>query len=166
MENNLKCPKCNSENLSANKKGFSVKNAVVGAIATGGIGIVAGTIGSNKIMITCLNCGIKYKATDYVSEKNKYDKQKEIRKSINRDLAKGELDSTPLLILTIILSIIGLVISIKLFSKDWNFFGIIFSIATLLVFGFFIFGIIDTYHTKKQKKQNENEVQERNVFNE
>lgn len=165
MENNLKCPKCNSENLSADKRGFSGKNAVVGAVLTGGIGLLAGTIGSKNIIINCLNCGLKYKAKDYLATKIKYVKQKRLRAEINRDLAKGEPDGTPLLIVFIVF-IIGLIISIKLFSIDWNFLGIIFSIATLLVFVFFIFYIIDTYHTKKQKKQNGNEVQERNVFNE
>ena len=139
MENNLNCPKCNSENLSVDKKGFSGKKAVVGAIVTGGIGILAGTIGSNKIMITCLNCGLKYKAKDYLAEKKKYDKQKELQKKI----AKGEVSSVPLFFITLILSIVGLIISIKLFSNGWNFFGTIFSIATLLVFALFIFTMFE-----------------------
>ena len=57
MEQQIKCPKCGSTQLSANKKGFSGKQAVAGAILTGGIGLLAGTIGSNKIKITCLSCG-------------------------------------------------------------------------------------------------------------
>lgn len=146
MENNLKCPKCSSGNLSADKKGFSGKKAVLGAIATGGIGLLAGTIGSNKMMVTCLNCGITYKATDYVVEKNKYDKQKEF----NKKLAKGEVSNLPLIFTTLILSIVGLIISIKLFSNDWNFFGTIFSIATLLLFALFVFTVVE--ESKKQKK--------------
>jgi len=149
MENNLKCPKCNSENLSADKKGFSGKKAVVGAIVTGGIGLLAGTIGSNKIMITCLNCGLKYKAKDYLAEKNKYDKQKKFNKEFNEKLAKGEVSDFPLTIVCLILSMIGLWISIKLFSNGWNFFGTIFSIATLLVFALFVFGFVqDNKKTK------------------
>lgn len=54
---NIKCPKCGSEQITANKKGFSGKNAVAGALVTGGIGLLAGTIGSNKVKITCLKCG-------------------------------------------------------------------------------------------------------------
>lgn len=55
------CPKCNSTSLTTNKKGFSGKNAVAGAVLTGGIGLLAGTIGSNKVLITCLNCGKQFK---------------------------------------------------------------------------------------------------------
>jgi DNA-directed RNA polymerase subunit RPC12/RpoP len=61
MEDQIKCPKCSSSQLSANKKGFSGKKAVAGAVLTGGIGLLAGTIGSNKILITCLNCGNQFK---------------------------------------------------------------------------------------------------------
>lgn len=56
----LLCPNCKSENLAANKKGFSGKKAFAGALFFGGIGILAGTIGSNKIIITCLNCGNEF----------------------------------------------------------------------------------------------------------
>ncbi|MBS7566166.1 hypothetical protein KHS38_17285 [Mucilaginibacter sp. Bleaf8] len=57
----IHCPKCGSTQLSANKKGFSGKKAVAGVLVTGGIGLFAGTIGSNKIIITCLNCGKDFK---------------------------------------------------------------------------------------------------------
>ncbi len=60
MEKEVKCPKCGSTQLSANKKGFSGKKAVAGGILTGGIGLLAGTIGSNKIIITCLSCGNQF----------------------------------------------------------------------------------------------------------
>lgn len=53
----IKCPKCGSTQLYVGKKGFSGKKAVAGALLTGGIGVLAGTIGSNKIKLTCLACG-------------------------------------------------------------------------------------------------------------
>ena len=56
----IKCPKCGSTQLSANQKGFSGKQAIAGAVLTGGIGILAGTIGSKKINITCLSCGKQF----------------------------------------------------------------------------------------------------------
>jgi hypothetical protein len=59
--NQVQCPKCNSTQIVANKKGFSGKKAVAGALLTGGVGILAGTIGSNNIIITCLNCGHQFK---------------------------------------------------------------------------------------------------------
>ncbi len=57
----IHCPKCGSTQITANKKGFSGRKAVAGAVLTGGIGILAGTIGSKKIIITCLNCGKQFK---------------------------------------------------------------------------------------------------------
>ena len=57
----IRCPKCNSNQLTADKKGFSGKNAVAGAVLTGGIGLLAGTLGSNKVKITCLVCGKEFK---------------------------------------------------------------------------------------------------------
>jgi len=53
----IKCPSCKSEQVSAQKKGFSGRKAVAGAVLTGGIGILAGTIGSNKMRVYCLKCG-------------------------------------------------------------------------------------------------------------
>jgi len=58
--NNIKCPKCSSTQLYFDKKGFSGKKAVVGAVLTGGIGLLAGTLGSNKVMASCLACGNKF----------------------------------------------------------------------------------------------------------
>lgn len=60
----IRCPKCNSNQLYAGKKGFSGKKAAAGAIITGGVGLLAGTIGSNKIKITCLNCGYVFHPGD------------------------------------------------------------------------------------------------------
>lgn len=60
MTEELQCEKCGSTQLSADKKGFSGKQAVAGAVLTGGIGVLAGTIGSNKIKITCLSCGHQF----------------------------------------------------------------------------------------------------------
>ena len=57
MDDQVKCPKCGSTQISADKKGFSGTKAVAGAALTGGIGLLAGTIGSNKVKITCLKCG-------------------------------------------------------------------------------------------------------------
>lgn len=61
------CPKCGSTSLSANKKGFGVGKALLGASATmaiaplGPLGAVAGNIGAKKVIITCLNCGHRWK---------------------------------------------------------------------------------------------------------
>lgn len=62
QEEYLCCPKCGSRELHAEHKGFSGGKALAGAILTGGIGLLAGTIGSRDTQITCLKCGNKFKA--------------------------------------------------------------------------------------------------------
>lgn len=61
-EEYLCCPKCGSRELHAEHKGFSGGKALAGALITGGIGLLAGTIGSRDTQITCLKCGNKFKA--------------------------------------------------------------------------------------------------------
>ena len=56
-DNMAKCPKCGSTSLSGNKKGFGVGKALVGLAITGGVGLLAGGIGANKVIVTCMNCG-------------------------------------------------------------------------------------------------------------
>lgn len=55
------CPRCGSTSLSVNKKGFGGGKATVGMIGFGLGGAVAGTYGMNKLKITCMNCGYRYK---------------------------------------------------------------------------------------------------------
>ena len=57
----LYCPKCGSDKLTANEKGFSAGKAIVGGVLTGGIGLIAGFHGKGKVNITCLSCGTKFK---------------------------------------------------------------------------------------------------------
>lgn len=55
------CPKCGSTSLSANKKGFGIGKAVVGAsLLWNPIGLVAGNLGAKKVRVTCLNCGKQF----------------------------------------------------------------------------------------------------------
>lgn len=54
------CPKCKSTQITANKKGFGIGKAVAGAALTGGVGLLAGFIGSGKVKVTCLNCGFEF----------------------------------------------------------------------------------------------------------
>lgn len=61
------CPKCGSTSLSANKKGYSFVKGGIGATvgaATGVgaiIGLGLGNTGSGKVVVTCLNCGHRWK---------------------------------------------------------------------------------------------------------
>jgi len=59
-EEPIRCPKCQSTQLTANQKGFGVGNAVAGVVLAGGIGLLGGFVGSKKIIITCLKCGHRW----------------------------------------------------------------------------------------------------------
>ena len=59
--NSVKCPKCGSTQITANKKGFSLGKAAVGSAVVLPLGAVTGMIGKNKIYITCLKCGHSWK---------------------------------------------------------------------------------------------------------
>lgn len=56
------CPRCHSTSLSSHKKGFGFGKAAVGVLLTGGIGLVAGGLGSGKVKVTCLKCGHQFMA--------------------------------------------------------------------------------------------------------
>lgn len=58
----VKCPRCQSSAISADKKWFGIGKAVVGAAVAGPIGLVAGNMGAKKVRITCLNCGYQWYA--------------------------------------------------------------------------------------------------------
>ena len=70
-EEYLCCPKCHSRELHTEQKGFSGGKALAGAVVAGGIGLLAGTIGSKDVQITCLKCGNRFKAGDsYIDKKS------------------------------------------------------------------------------------------------
>lgn len=68
----LKCPKCNSTQLTADKRGFNSGKAVAGAVLTGGVGLLAGLHGKDRLVVYCMSCGSKWKPEDYDKEKEKY----------------------------------------------------------------------------------------------
>lgn len=59
----IKCSKCGSSQITANKKGFSTGRAIAGGLLTGNIWLAAaaGGVGMNEIEITCLSCGHTWK---------------------------------------------------------------------------------------------------------
>lgn len=75
----LKCPKCGSDQLQAGNRGFNAGKAIGGALLTGGIGILAGMHGSKKVVVSCMNCGNKWKPADVMK------KQEQKAKSIAAD---------------------------------------------------------------------------------
>ena len=57
MEDEIKCPRCGSKQLTGNKRGFGLGIALVGGVLLGGVGLLGGFLGSGKVKITCLKCG-------------------------------------------------------------------------------------------------------------
>ena len=53
----VRCPKCRSEQVTGGKKGFGLGKAAAGGIALGPVGLLAGLVGSQKVKVSCLNCG-------------------------------------------------------------------------------------------------------------
>jgi hypothetical protein len=53
----IRCPKCRSTQVTANKEGFGLGKAAVGGILLGPVGLLGGLVGGSHIKITCLRCG-------------------------------------------------------------------------------------------------------------
>lgn len=76
----IKCPRCNSTNVIAGKKGFGYGKAAVGGLLVGPIGLLAGGIGSKKTRMGCLLCAHKW---DHAGEIKKEKNKQEIVKNMN-----------------------------------------------------------------------------------
>ena len=56
------CPKCHSVSVTAEKKGFGFGKGALGLMLVGPkTGLVAGAMGSKKMVCTCLKCGYQWK---------------------------------------------------------------------------------------------------------
>lgn len=87
------CPKCFSTHVHSEQQGFSGGKALVGAITVGAVGLLAGTIGSKKVQLTCLKCGCKFLAGEAFIATHK--KKDEIIKGYQKVmLDKGELKAS------------------------------------------------------------------------
>ena len=51
------CPKCGSEQVAADNKGFGLGKAAAGLVLLGPLGLFGGLVGSKKIVVSCLACG-------------------------------------------------------------------------------------------------------------
>lgn len=54
------CPKCHSTKVYVDKKGYSLKKGIIGTIAIGPIGLIAGKHKSNNLKCTCIKCGYSW----------------------------------------------------------------------------------------------------------
>jgi len=60
-ETEIRCPVCGSAQITSTKKGFSLGKAAAGGLLLGGVGLLGGLVGSNKVMLNCLSCGHQFK---------------------------------------------------------------------------------------------------------
>lgn len=87
----LVCPKCNSQHITtvAQSQGFSKVKGISGMLLFGGIGLLAGLPGKDKIKISCSECGYLFDAGTAVkipiSEKAKTEMESKIMDIIRRD---------------------------------------------------------------------------------
>lgn len=58
----VRCPKCGSTQITADKKGFGLGKAVIGTALIGVPGLLSGFAGSRKVQVTCLQCGKSWTA--------------------------------------------------------------------------------------------------------
>lgn len=137
----IRCPSCGSNQVTANKRGFSAGKAIVGGLATGGIGLLAGFHGSRKVEITCLNCGHVFRAGDVAAQKAQ-DALKEWKAGLSpkqkQDMVKDQLKLAGGMLLFIA--------SVFLMVKHWAFIAIV--IAVML-----IAAIADKSRMRAQKEQ-------------
>ena len=121
--NQLYCPFCGSSHLTVNKKGFGAGKALTCAVLTGGIGLLAGFIGSGNVKITCLQCGRQWEPgelkTDPLSE---YDKRGyySLQRAKEEQRRKEEEPMTTGTKILLWFSAIMFVVFLWLMSKLWK----------------------------------------------
>ena len=148
MENEIHCPKCGSTQITANKKGFSGKKAVVGALLTGGtLGLLAGTLGSKQMIITCLNCGNEFKPG---IQKVIQPKVKPTQKPVTK---KQLIAMRRFTIISLVISVIVTIITASIGGFSDSIIPLLFSIV------FFIVTYTATQGLKKLKQDGEMEKQ-------
>lgn len=70
-EKKVTCPKCGSDQITAQKRGFNNTKAVVGGVVTGGVGLLAGLHGKDNIIVYCLGCGHSWNPKEEFKKKEK-----------------------------------------------------------------------------------------------
>ena len=90
-DNEIRCPQCGSHSLTAGNKGFGVGKAAIGGLLLGPVGLLAGGIGSNKVKITCLNCGHTFTPEEWQAYKQ--DEERRKRKQIAFENEKKEKEA-------------------------------------------------------------------------
>lgn len=90
MSDSVRCPMCNSDQITAQKRGFSGGKAAVGAVLTGGVGALAGFHGSDKLDIYCLSCGHKWDPAERTHQAKRKAQQAQMKR-LNRGLKEDRI---------------------------------------------------------------------------
>ena len=76
--NGTRCPVCNSNQVTATKKGLSFKKAALGGLLAGPLGLALGALhGSGEIELVCLKCYHRWKPGDEEGESEDWEKDEE-----------------------------------------------------------------------------------------
>jgi hypothetical protein len=103
MSELVKCPRCGSEQITSNKQGINAGKAAAGFFLAGGVGLLAGQLGANKVRVSCLACGHDWEAGKPGMT------QEQLQKPI-----------TPAGWAGIIFFIVGMAIVVYLFAQQWK----------------------------------------------
>jgi hypothetical protein len=57
----LRCPACQSMNITTGEKGFGLGKAAAGALLLGPVGLLGGIVGKKDIQFVCQACGHRWK---------------------------------------------------------------------------------------------------------
>ena len=63
MSDEIRCPKCHSNQIASGQQGFGVGKAAVGLVALGPLGLAGGLINRKKVELHCLSCGNRWQPT-------------------------------------------------------------------------------------------------------
>lgn len=78
----LQCPRCQSTQVTAGKKGFGLGKAAVGGLVLGPIGLLAGFIGTNNMEFACRGCGERWSGANNTNAAQWMQRQTESAKNV------------------------------------------------------------------------------------
>lgn len=93
-QDNMACPRCRSNQVTAGKKGFGIGKAAIGGILLGPVGLLAGFIGSKNMEFVCISCKERWNSASNTNTAEWLKKQTENARSIvNKYMGKDLTDA-------------------------------------------------------------------------
>ena len=87
-DDDIKCPKCGSENLTIGNIGFGAGKAAIGGLLFGPVGLLAGGLGNNQVKIVCLDCGHAFTPEEWEAHKRQEEKKEQKRIEFQKEKKK------------------------------------------------------------------------------